>query len=215
MYLSNGEIEEPFKIYYDALSSANGRSRIDYYGGTVSTYQLSHEGEYGKMYRIIPRTTFEETNKRTCYQADAKNQGDEDNSDGNDENVENDNNNTDQENGENEESSDDENRIEVTDQTVVTDENEDTTNQNIVTETYENSLENEIGAKKARGDNDDVEANNKRIKPQTVLPNCGNFKYDGMEKIKVLVKIANSFDLNKKKLQALTNCLDGHVTNSY
>lgn len=223
LYLSNGEIEEPFKAYYDA---ASGRSRIDYYGGTVSTFQLSHEGEYGKMYRIVPVTTFEESNKRTCYQADAGSQGEDEDgknnceNDENDKNDENDNStDQDQENSDNEEGSGNENELKVTDQTTVTDENE-VTDQNIATEAYEDFVDNEIRARKVGTDNDDVKKDDKnRIKPQTVLPDCVNFKYYGMEeKIKLIFKIALQcllFYSNKTILQALKNCSDGNVTDSY
>lgn len=40
LYIPYAEIEEPFEAWYD---SNTGRSRIDYYGGMVKTYQLAKE----------------------------------------------------------------------------------------------------------------------------------------------------------------------------
>lgn len=59
------EITEPFEAWYDANTN---RSRIDYYGSTVKTYQLSHEGEYGASLKVAPVTTNEILNKITCLQ---------------------------------------------------------------------------------------------------------------------------------------------------
>lgn len=59
------EIAEPFEAWYDQPS---GRSRIDYYDGTVKTYQLSHDGTYGTSLKIAPVTTDETPNKVTCLQ---------------------------------------------------------------------------------------------------------------------------------------------------
>lgn len=59
------EIAEPFEAWYDELTK---RSRIDYYDGTVKTYQLSHEGDYGASLKVAPVTTDDEENKITCLQ---------------------------------------------------------------------------------------------------------------------------------------------------
>lgn len=59
------EITEPFEAWYD---KPTGRSRIDYYDGTVKTYQLSHDGTYGTSLKIAPVTTDETPNKVTCLQ---------------------------------------------------------------------------------------------------------------------------------------------------
>ena len=47
------EINEKFEAYYDEES---GNSRIDYYDGMDKTYQLSNNGEFGKMLKIVPMT---------------------------------------------------------------------------------------------------------------------------------------------------------------
>lgn len=59
------EIEEPFEAWFDKHT---GRSRIDYYNGTVKTYQLSHDGEFGTSLKIAPVTTDEKPNEITCLQ---------------------------------------------------------------------------------------------------------------------------------------------------
>jgi hypothetical protein len=65
LFIPYAEIEEPFYAWYDA---ATGRSRIDYYGGVVKTYQLTHEGQYGTTLKIAPISTNEVMNKQTCLQ---------------------------------------------------------------------------------------------------------------------------------------------------
>lgn len=57
------EIEEPFFAWYDKNTK---RSRIDYYGGMVKTYQLANENRYGTSLKIAPVTTSSELNKETC-----------------------------------------------------------------------------------------------------------------------------------------------------
>jgi hypothetical protein len=52
-------------LRYDGPSK---RSRIDYYGDMVKTYQLSTSGPYGTSLKIAPVTTETETNARTCLQ---------------------------------------------------------------------------------------------------------------------------------------------------
>lgn len=59
------EITEPFYAWYD---EANGRSRIDYYGDMVKTYQLTKEGDYGTSLKVAPVTNRESMNKQTCLQ---------------------------------------------------------------------------------------------------------------------------------------------------
>lgn len=65
MYIPYAEIEEPFEAWFDKHTN---RSRIDYYGGTVKTYQLSREGQFGTSLKIAPVTTDVEPNKITCLQ---------------------------------------------------------------------------------------------------------------------------------------------------
>lgn len=65
LYIPYAEIAEPFEAWLD---KASGRSRIDYYGGTVKTYQLSREFEYGTSLKIAPVSTDDELNKITCLQ---------------------------------------------------------------------------------------------------------------------------------------------------
>ncbi|XP_044264589.1 digestive cysteine proteinase 1 [Tribolium madens] len=65
LYIPYAEIEEPFYVWYDGSSK---RSRIDYYGDMVKTYQLSSSGPYGTSLKIAPVTTETETNSRTCLQ---------------------------------------------------------------------------------------------------------------------------------------------------
>lgn len=65
LFIPYAEIEEPFSAWYD---EATGRSRIDYYGDTVKTYQLVHEGQYGTSIKIAPVTTDDFSSKQTCLQ---------------------------------------------------------------------------------------------------------------------------------------------------
>lgn len=59
------ELTEPFEAWYDKHTN---RSRIDYYHGTVKTYQLSREGQFGTSLKIAPVTTDEIENEMTCLQ---------------------------------------------------------------------------------------------------------------------------------------------------
>ncbi|CAH0403176.1 unnamed protein product [Chilo suppressalis] len=61
------EIHEPFYAWYD---SSNGKSRIDYYGTMVKTYQLSSKvyPQYGTSIKIAPVTTEKVMNQETCLQ---------------------------------------------------------------------------------------------------------------------------------------------------
>ncbi|KAH8386053.1 digestive cysteine proteinase 1 [Drosophila serrata] len=65
LYIPYAEISEPFYAWYDKNTK---RSRIDYYGGMVKTYQLAGEGQYGTMLKLAPITTLTEQNKLTCLQ---------------------------------------------------------------------------------------------------------------------------------------------------
>ncbi|XP_054709924.1 digestive cysteine proteinase 2-like [Uloborus diversus] len=65
LILPYAEINEPFKAFYD---KRNGRSRIDYYGEIVQTYQLAVDGEFGSSYKVayMPDETGLPT--QTCFQ---------------------------------------------------------------------------------------------------------------------------------------------------
>ncbi|XP_063629321.1 digestive cysteine proteinase 1 isoform X1 [Cydia splendana] len=61
------ELVEPFSAWFD---SKNGKSRIDYYGQMVKTYQMTSTvyPKYGTMIKIAPVTTETVLNKQTCLQ---------------------------------------------------------------------------------------------------------------------------------------------------
>ncbi|XP_077283318.1 C1 family peptidase 26-29-p [Arctopsyche grandis] len=61
------ELMEPFYAWYD---SSSGRSRVDYYGGMVKTYQLSKEaiGDAGTSIKVAPVTTEQQLNIPMCLQ---------------------------------------------------------------------------------------------------------------------------------------------------
>lgn len=63
--LPYAEITEPFEAW---LNSASQSSRIDYYHGQVSTYQLGNENPWGASYKITPETTEIELNVMKCFQ---------------------------------------------------------------------------------------------------------------------------------------------------
>jgi C1A family cysteine protease len=65
LYIPYAEIAEPFYAWYDA---ANKKSRIDYYGGMVKTYQLGTTGEFGTSLKLAPVTTEEAMNIERCLQ---------------------------------------------------------------------------------------------------------------------------------------------------
>lgn len=65
LYIPYAEIEEPFEAWCDHSKS---RSRVDYYGGTVKTYQLSGESEFGTSLKVAPVSTEQELNKITCLE---------------------------------------------------------------------------------------------------------------------------------------------------
>ncbi|XP_030385247.1 digestive cysteine proteinase 1 [Scaptodrosophila lebanonensis] len=64
LYIPYAEIAEPFYAWYDKNTK---RSRIDYYGGMVKTYQLANEG-YGIALKLAPVSTRDALNKETCLQ---------------------------------------------------------------------------------------------------------------------------------------------------
>ncbi|XP_026499984.2 digestive cysteine proteinase 1 [Vanessa tameamea] len=61
------ELHEPFYAWFD---SKNGKSRIDYYGAMVKTYQMSPSTypQYGTSIKIAPVTTEKVLNHETCLQ---------------------------------------------------------------------------------------------------------------------------------------------------
>ncbi|OXB74246.1 UNVERIFIED_CONTAM: hypothetical protein H355_011698 [Colinus virginianus] len=63
--LPYAEIEEPFEAWYNLTGN---KSRIQYYGGQVITYQLAAVKPYGMRYKITPETTEKEVNARKCFQ---------------------------------------------------------------------------------------------------------------------------------------------------
>ncbi|XP_043278575.1 digestive cysteine proteinase 1 isoform X2 [Venturia canescens] len=67
LYIPYAEIREPFFAWYD---KNEGRSRIDYYGGMVKTYQLAHDGPHGSSIKIVPMTNEKVLNKPTCLKVE-------------------------------------------------------------------------------------------------------------------------------------------------
>ncbi|CAJ1083734.1 digestive cysteine proteinase 1 [Xyrichtys novacula] len=63
--LPYAEIKEPFEAWFDLAAKS---SRIDYYHGQVSTYQLGAEQPWGISYKITPETTEDELNVMKCFQ---------------------------------------------------------------------------------------------------------------------------------------------------
>ncbi|XP_051926313.1 digestive cysteine proteinase 2-like [Hippocampus zosterae] len=63
--LPYAEIREPFEAWFDLKAKS---SRIDYYHGQVSTYQLGGEQPWGASYKITPETTEDELNVMKCFQ---------------------------------------------------------------------------------------------------------------------------------------------------
>ncbi|XP_045761872.1 digestive cysteine proteinase 2 [Maniola jurtina] len=61
------ELHEPFYAWFD---SKNGKSRIDYYGAMVKTYQLASSvyPAFGTSIKIAPVTTEKVQNQETCLQ---------------------------------------------------------------------------------------------------------------------------------------------------
>ncbi|TNM93292.1 hypothetical protein fugu_018694 [Takifugu bimaculatus] len=63
--LPYAEIKEPFEAWFDLTANS---SRIDYYHGQVSTYQLGGEKQWGTSYKISPETNEVEQNVMKCFQ---------------------------------------------------------------------------------------------------------------------------------------------------
>ncbi|OQV18628.1 Counting factor associated protein D [Hypsibius exemplaris] len=63
--LPYAEIKEPFNAYFDL---DNNRSRIDYYGGMVMTFQRGDIAPSGVSYKVAPETTESVLNAQTCFQ---------------------------------------------------------------------------------------------------------------------------------------------------
>jgi C1A family cysteine protease len=59
------EIAEPFYAWYE---QPTGRSRIDYYGGMVKTYQFSKEEDFGVSVKVAPVSVDGVNSKQTCLQ---------------------------------------------------------------------------------------------------------------------------------------------------
>ncbi|CAH1773564.1 unnamed protein product [Owenia fusiformis] len=64
--LPYAELAEPFAAYYD---SAAKKSRIDYYGTTVKTFQRADLGSFGVNNKVAFMSTDTVFNKRTCFQS--------------------------------------------------------------------------------------------------------------------------------------------------
>ena len=58
------EIMEEFEAYFDEES---GNSRIDYYNGMDKTFQLTKDGAYGRMLKIVPITDEKVFNQMNCF----------------------------------------------------------------------------------------------------------------------------------------------------
>lgn len=65
LLLPYAEINEPFTAYYDRN---NRKSRIDYYGDTVLTYQREDKGDYGTSYKIAFMPDEQGVPTRTCFE---------------------------------------------------------------------------------------------------------------------------------------------------
>jgi len=65
LHLPYAEIDEPFYAWVDLEGK---RSRIDYYGGMMITYQLSDKGDFGSSIKIAPLTTEEVQNQNNCFE---------------------------------------------------------------------------------------------------------------------------------------------------
>ncbi|KAM9738220.1 digestive cysteine proteinase 1 isoform 2-T2 [Menidia menidia] len=63
--LPYAEIVEPFEAWFDLPAKS---SRIDYYHGQVSTFQLASQQQFGVSYKITPETTEQEQNVMKCFQ---------------------------------------------------------------------------------------------------------------------------------------------------
>lgn len=70
LHFLNDKIEEPFDAIYNAKK---GLSRIDYYDGTVSTFQFSKNGKLGKLYRTVPSLNGNDEEEKDCFVAEPTN----------------------------------------------------------------------------------------------------------------------------------------------
>ncbi|XP_072211634.1 digestive cysteine proteinase 1-like isoform X3 [Excalfactoria chinensis] len=62
--LPYAEIREPFEAWYNL---SGGKSRIEYYGGQVVTFQFGSMGPFGASFKVTPETTETEVNVRKCF----------------------------------------------------------------------------------------------------------------------------------------------------
>ncbi|XP_021231386.1 uncharacterized protein LOC110387525 [Numida meleagris] len=62
--LPYAEIREPFEAWYNLTG---GKSRIEYYGGQVVTFQFGSVGPFGASFKVTPETTETEVNVRKCF----------------------------------------------------------------------------------------------------------------------------------------------------
>nr|XP_013800141.1 PREDICTED: thiol protease aleurain-like [Apteryx mantelli mantelli] len=62
--LPYAEIKEPFEAWYNLTG---GKSRIEYYGGQVITYQFGSIEPFGASFKVTPETTETEVNVRKCF----------------------------------------------------------------------------------------------------------------------------------------------------
>lgn len=60
-------------LFFFRYDAPNKKSRIDYYGDMVKTYQLADK-KYGTSLKIAPVTTEEALNIRTCLQVNGTNE---------------------------------------------------------------------------------------------------------------------------------------------
>ncbi|XP_009083408.1 PREDICTED: counting factor associated protein D-like [Acanthisitta chloris] len=68
--LPYAEIREPFEAWYNLTA---GKSRIEYYGGQVVTYQFGSIEPFGASFKVTPETTETEVNIRKCFRINGTN----------------------------------------------------------------------------------------------------------------------------------------------
>ena len=61
------EIEEPFSAWVNLEA---GKSRMDFYGGSTKIFQISDEGQYGAIMKLVPMTTEKVTNEMNCFKSE-------------------------------------------------------------------------------------------------------------------------------------------------
>ena len=71
MFLSlpYAELEEPFEAYYDPKKN---RSRMDFYGQIVQTFQRGDVGKYGSTFKLAYMTNSTHYNYRACFKTDGE-----------------------------------------------------------------------------------------------------------------------------------------------